>query len=299
MLNPTFSSKYVSRVKSNYVAPSDIAEKSIHGNTNFETGKELRLQDVYIDEIWIKLNNAGFTKEILEKSSILEICAGNGFLTYSILKKSNPVKLTVNDISEIEITENKKLINSNFNTERHINYIIGDIHNLNIDDEFDIVIGNSFLHHFHDVPRALESINRLLKKGGFFISLHEPTPLSTVVESAKIIALPIGILFPKLINDIARKRYKYEPSETDLWMFEKNKLKNIFNNTGFSYSKYHYWGLFRPIIVQKFLLHLSKDKPKLSPKEIRLLKFSIFLDSIINKILPARFFGSMCIVAKK
>ena len=78
-----------------------------------------------------------------------------------------------------------------------------------------------------------------------------------------------------------------------------NLIKKIFKKVGYNNSKYYYWGLFRPIIVQKFMLHISKDKPSLTNREVKLLKFAIFLDSIFNKILPSRFFGSMCIVAQK
>lgn len=75
MLNPTFSPNHSKRITSDYIAPIDIAESSLQGNANFDTGIEYRLQSVYGDEIWLKLEMAGFTVEKLNNLSILEVCA--------------------------------------------------------------------------------------------------------------------------------------------------------------------------------------------------------------------------------
>jgi ubiquinone/menaquinone biosynthesis C-methylase UbiE len=297
MLNPTFSTLASKRVLEDYIAPLDIAKSSLEANANFETGREYRLQDVYGEEIWLKLKRAGFTIEKLNNLRILEVCAGNGFLTYHLLKKITPVKYVVNDISTIELEQNKALVSENISYETE--YLLGDVHQLKADYQFDLVIGNSFLHHFHNVPRAMKSILSYLRPGGVFISLHEPTPLSPVVEGAKIYALPLGILFPSLLNNIIRRRYSGPPSSTDLWQFEEKKFKKILSQLNVSESRFYYWNLFRPIVVQKNGLHLSQEKQKLNEHEVSQFKNSISRDAELNKILPARFFGSMCIVVKK
>jgi SAM-dependent methyltransferase len=298
MLNPTFSPTQSNRIIGDYIAPIDIAESSLRGNANFDTGIEYRLQNVYGDEIWLKLEKAGFTVEKLNNSSILEVCAGNGFLTFHLLKRIVPSKYVINDLSGIELMQNKKLISSNF-TSIEVTYLEGDIHEPLINEKFDLVIGNSFLHHFHNVPKAINSILAYVKPGGAFISLHEPTPLSTVVEGAKIYALPFGILFPTLLNNLIRRRYQGPPSETDLWMFEKNKLKKVLKNLGITDYSFYSWNLFRPIIVQKNSMHLTEKKSFLTDRETKKLHKTVIIDSILSKILPARFFGSLCIVIKK
>ncbi len=298
MLNPTFSSKYNSKITKDYIAPIEIATASINGNLNFETGIEYRLQNVYGEEIWLKLERAGYTPEKLNNCTILEVCGGNGFLSYHLLKKVSPKKYVINDISKNELDQNKQLISKNFNY-INVEYLQGDIHELNIEQEFDLIIGNSFLHHFHNVPKAFNSILQYLKPGGAFISLHEPTPLSSIVEGAKIFALPFGILFPKLINNIIRTRYKGLPSETDLWMFEKNKLVKLFNQLGCTDFYFYSWNLFRPIIIQKKNLHLTEKKTHLTENELNIFRKAFLIDAILNKFLPARFFGSICIVIKK
>jgi ubiquinone/menaquinone biosynthesis C-methylase UbiE len=297
MLNPTFSSSTNKRIVDIYVAPADIAESSIAANSNFETGQEYRLQEVYGEEIWLKLMRAGITADKFNGSSILEVCAGNGFLTYHLLKKVTPLKYVINDISKIELEQNKKMVSENlsYNPE----YILGDIHHLELESQFDIIIGNSFLHHFYNVPRALNSIFSYLKPGGVFISLHEPTPLSPVVEGAKLYALPFGIAFPTFLNELIRRKYSGLPSETDLWQFEESKLKVILSKLSATKSMFYYWNLFRPIVVQKNNLHLSQKKQVLNDKEVRQFRNSIHKDAFLNKILPARFFGSLCIVIKK
>lgn len=298
MLNPTFSIFSSKRVLEDYIAPIDIAESALRANSIFETGIEYRLNGVYGEEIWLKLERAGFTEDRLNKSSILEICAGNGFLTYHLLNKIRPIRYVINDISEIELKQNQKLISENFSN-TCIEYLQGDVHTLDATGKFDIVIGNSFLHHFHDVPKAIRSIMSYLKPGGMFISLHEPTPLSPIVEGAKIYALPIGIMFPTLINNLIRMRYNGPPSETDLWMFKEKKLKKLFLKLKVANSKFYYWNLFRPIVVQKKYLHLSINKQSLNAFEQKQFKNSILKDSLLNKFLPSRFFGSMCIVVEK
>ena len=298
MLNPTFSTFHTNKISEDYIAPKDIAESNLTANSNFETGLEYRLQNVFGEEIWLKLERAGFTEDRFNKSSILEICAGNGFLTYHLLTNIRPIRYVINDISEIELEQNKKLIFENFSNPC-IEYLQGDVHALDVSGKFDIIIGNSFLHHFHDVPKALNSIMSYLKPGGTFISLHEPTPLSPIVEGAKIFALPIGIMFPTLINNFIRMRYVGPPSETDLWMFEEKKMKKLFSKLKFANSKFYYWNLFRPIVVQKKSLHLSINKQSLSALEEKQFKNSILKDSLLNKFLPSRFFASMCIVLEK
>jgi ubiquinone/menaquinone biosynthesis C-methylase UbiE len=298
MLNPTFSTFHQNQITEDYIAPIDIAESTLSANSNFETGIEYRLQSVYGDEIWLKLERAGFTEDRFNKSSILEVCAGNGFLTYHLLTKIRPIRYVINDISEIELEQNQKLITENFSNPC-IEYLHGDVHTLDVSGKFDIVIGNSFLHHFHDVSMAFKSIMSYLKPGGIFISLHEPTPLSPIVEGAKIFALPIGIMFPTFINNFIRMRYDGPPSETDLWMFEEKKLKKLFSKLNVLNSKFYYWNLFRPIVVHKKYLHLSKNKQSLNTIEEKKFKNSILKDSLLNKFLPSRFFGSMCIVLEK
>jgi hypothetical protein len=146
---------------------------------------------------------------------------------------------------------------------------------------------------------VLNRFKDLLNPGGIFITLHEPTPMAIVVESAKILVWPFAVFAPDFITDIARRRYKGEPSTTDLWMFKQSDLKLLATQSGFESMDTYAWGLLRPIIVQRYGLHTSKDRPRLSSSEINLFRKAIKCDAILNKFLPKRCFGSLCIVFKK
>lgn len=298
MLNPTFPKSASRCVGSNYVAPDSIALSTLHGNESFNTGKEYRLQSVYGDEIWLKLARAGLTPPVLKELSVLEVCAGTGFLTFHLLSKCAPKNLTVNDISPSELDAAKKLV-ATIHPNTAVDWVLGDMHMVTFDRKFDVIIGNSFIHHFHNVPEVLSRFHHLLTDKGIFISLHEPTPMSTVVEGAKMLLYPLAVVAPGLVNDIARARHQGEPSLTDLWMFQSSKLKRVAEQAGFTSVDTFPWHLLRTIVTQKKGLHLSANKPRLSDDEVLVLRKAIDQDALLNRILPERFFGSISLVCRK
>jgi len=297
MLNPTFPRSSFRYATSEYTIDDRIFN-TLDGNQNFDTGPEFRLQPVYGEEIALKLSRSGLTFQHFKKSRILEVCGGSGFLAYHLHEMYAPNDYTFNDISSAEMNAAQLLLSSSGYND--ISWALGDMHSLKFErSSFDIVIGNSFLHHFHNLPQALSTIYDLLKPGGLFISLHEPTPMSTVVEGAKLMAYPIGLLSPILVNEIAPSRYVGPVSSTDIWMFHPRRLRHLVTKLGFSNVRTISWGLFRPIVVQITNLHLNSDIPRLRSDQTKLLRRSVYLDSIANKILPSRFFGSFCLACRK
>ena len=285
-------------VTSAYVAPESIVNRTIHGNEENNTGAETRLHPIFGEEIWLKLERAGFSPSVLNGLSVLEVCAGTGFLTFHLLSRCRPKSLVVNDISASEMTAAQHLMRQSYPSAK-IDWLLGDMHTINFERKFDVIIGNSFIHHFYNVPHVLARFQELLNPGGVFITLHEPTPMATVVESGKIVAWPLAVLAPEFVNNIVRERYKGSPSATDLWMFEREALFKVALQSGFKSVDVQPWGLFRPIIVHRNSLHLSSEKQKLDETELKMFRKAIRLDSIFNRILPSRCFGSMCVVCKK
>jgi len=298
MLNPSFPKSVCDTLTSPYVAPDSIVNRTIFGNESNNTGPETRLHPAYGEEIWLKLEHAGFTASVLNELSVLEVCAGTGFLTYHLLSRCTPRTLTVNDISSSEMTAAKHLISSSY-PDANIDWQLGDMHTIKFNRKFDLIIGNSFIHHFYNVPEVLARFSELLAPKGIFISLHEPTPMSTVVEGGKMFAWPLAVLFPTLVNNIARARFKGQPSTTDLWMFEPKKIRQVALQAGFKSVDTHSWGLFRPVAVYRHNLYTSADRPKLTEDEIKIFRRAIKFDSFITYILPSRCFGSVCLICKK
>lgn len=297
MLNPSFPQSFCDNIRSDYVASENIVNRIVQGNQSFDTGMETRLHAAYGEELWLKLERAGITPESLNGRTALEVCAGTGFLTFHLLERASP-HLTVNDISANEMASARKLIEAR-HPSKAVKWILGDMHTVDFERKFDVIIGNSFIHHFYNVPHVLARFSELLNPGGVFITLHEPTPMSTVVEGAKLLAWPLAVLAPKLVNDIARCRYKGDPSPSDLWMFEEKPLARIAKDAGFKSMDTYAWGLVRPMVVQRHGLHTSVKKPELSESEIQRFREAIKADALLNRYLPKRCFGSLCIVCRK
>lgn len=297
MLNPSFSKAMQKSIVTPYLAPPAITNRTIEGNEAFSTGKEYRLQAVYGEEIWLKLERAGLAPDMFNNADVLEVCAGTGFLTFHLLQRCHPKQLIVNDISANELRVARQSIEA-FYPVAAVDWVLGDIHTYDFGRRFDVIIGNSFIHHFYDVPKVLARIAVMLNRGGVFISLHEPTPMSIVVQGAKIAAWPLGVMAPGFVTAIARARHKGKPSSTDLWMFEADKIKQVALQAGFTKAITLPYGLLRPIVVQRHNMHLSERKPALSEGEEGRLRRAIRLDARLNRYLPQRCFGSLCLVCK-
>lgn len=298
MLNPTFPKDMCRFDMSKYVAPQQISNMIVEGNSSISDGVEFRTDEIFGWEIWKKLNRLGIKKENIYGKKILEVCGGGGFLTYHLLGKEIKINLTVNDISKAEIIQSRKLINKYYPS-ISIEYIEGDIHKLEFENKFDLIIGNSFLHHFYNVPQVLAKFNDLLNTDGKFITLHEPTPMATIVESGKYFFYPIAVLFPNFLNELIRKKYKGPISNTDLWLFKPKEIISIAYDAGYQKVEVQPWHLFRSLNSAKFKIHLSENKKNLSLIEKKILQISIYMDSLLNKILPNNFFGSVSIVCTK
>ena len=297
MLNYTYR-KCKNMDISTYVVPENFVTGNLQANQAFNSGQEFRLQAVYGDEIWIKLQRVGLSPSKIKNFAVLDVCAGMGFVSYHILRRCYPRYLVLNDLAADELEVAKGLLKSEYSG-YNPDWYLGDINTIPLDKKYDLIIGNSFLHHFPDVPKVLTKFYSLLNPGGYFISLHEPTPMALVVDGAKLGAYPLAVLFPGFVVDVARRRYKGAPSATDIWMFAPNKLLDVASKSGFSNVSFTSWNLLRSIVAYKNNLHLSAAKPKLSIEEEHLLKKAINRDAKLNKIIPARFFGSFCLVAQK
>lgn len=297
MLNPSFPKSIKCDAGSLYVAPLSIINRTVTGNESLDSGPEYRLQRAFGNEIWLKLTRAGLDPEFFENADVLEVCAGTGFLTFHILERCRPKRFTVNDISPVELDAARNLVTTAY-PEARIDWILGDMHTLGFGRKFDLIIGNSFIHHFHNVPKLLNHLASMLKKGGVFISLHEPSPMAPIVESGKYSIWPIAAVAPEFVNNILRNRFKGSPSVTDIWMFEASELRQVACLAGFKEIEIVPWGLFRPLVVQQNSLHLSDSKKSLSDVEISRFELAVRLDALLNRVLPQRCFGSICLMCR-
>ena len=298
MLNPTWPKEINQNLKGIYVLPKKYQNNVLTANASFETGKELRLQSVYTYEIEKKLNGLGIPLEDLEGKKILEICSGTGFLSFHVFKLINDADYIINDIAQSELECAQNLLKCHYKDKDFV-FLLEDMNELKIENEFDFIIGNSFLHHLTDVGDSIERLMKLLKPGGAFISLHEPTPTATIVESKWFFLYPLLLFMPKIYNEIIRKRSSVKRSDTDLWLFDIKLFYRMCKLRNLNAVKIYRTGILRPMTIERFKLHLSAVKTNLAYREIRLLKNAIWFDDVLQKFLPNNFFGSFSVCIRK
>lgn len=302
MLNPAFSKTISEQVKNDYILPKEVVNIVKQRNISFDTGPELKIQKIYGDELRLKLKSLGLDKIDWQNKDVLDVCSGTGFLSYHLLSRVKPKSLTLLDISKLEIREARNLL-SGYSEAIDLKFIVSDAAKTNFpDNSFDIIIGNSFLHHFYDLPAAIKEFKRILKPDGLFVSLHEPTIASLAMESRNPLILFRYFLYGDSYID---KFYRYKgegvaPNQgQDVWMFKEKELVELLNRIGFDNIKVIHWHFLRAKITAVFSLHLNEKKEKLSSVEISLLRTAIFFDSILSKILPSRVFSSVAVAAQK
>ncbi len=303
MLAPHISSKYLRSVVAPYkIVHKELRNINITNNSDFNTKEEIRLQDMFGEEIRKKLKRAGVDNNFFKGKRVLEVCAGSGFLTYHLLSNYKIEHLTVNDISINEINSAKLLLGKSF-PDANLDWIIGDLHEISISNKFDLIIGNSFLHHFHDMPKVLEKFHSLLNKGGIFISMHEPTVNSLAIVAVKPIAYLLSLIYPKMIIEYSRRLHSKNKNKnknlkfyTDIWLLESSLIKKTAFKLKYKDAKTISWDLIFKIITNIFKLHITPEKRTFNNKEKIIRRYAFKIDSILNKFLPPRFFGSLAII---
>jgi len=95
---------------------------------------------------------------------VLDYGCGPGYLTEYLLDRG-AVHVTGIDISEGEIEQARERAREDGTADRST-HLVADAHDLEFpDDSFDLIVGDSILHHL-DLKVALEEIRRVLRPGG-------------------------------------------------------------------------------------------------------------------------------------
>ena len=174
---------------------------------------------------------------------VLEIGSGYGRLTPSYIYRAK--KITLSDPSSKLL----KIARENYKDNRNINYIHSSLENINKklrNKSVDLILLVRVLHHLDDCGKAFETINKLLKNGGYFIlefanKRHLKATFSQFFKGDLTFAIDI---FPKDIRSEKHKRQKtlpfinYHPDditkkleESGFKIMEKRSVSNIRSTT--------------------------------------------------------------------
>lgn len=303
MLNIAFSKETLTFDDTAYVLPQELICQVKLCNKQTSSGPEMRLQNVFSFEVWNSLQRLGLYKLNWNFDDVLDICSGTGYLSYHLLKHSCPQSITLLDISFDEINQARLLIQKHIGKEIKSNYIVSDALDVGfVKEKFDLIMGNSFLHHFYNLPQAIQRISTLLKPGGVFISLHEPTPSALPLESGRI-----GLWLKYILKGqqvLEGQRYPgpkliAEGGGADVWMICPEDLYTMLVNAGFSNIEFRKQRIIRSLVVSILNLHLNAGKINLTRNEETLLRIAIQFDDFLSKLLPRNWFGSFAVVAQK
>jgi SAM-dependent methyltransferase len=96
--------------------------------------------------------------------TVLDYGCGPGYMTQSLLERG-ALHVTGIDISEGEIEQARERAQRDGTADRST-HVVADAHDLQFeDDSFDLIVGDSILHHL-DLEIALREIRRVLRPGG-------------------------------------------------------------------------------------------------------------------------------------
>lgn len=263
-----FNNKLIEKLAKNsnpdeYTLSSIDSEEVLNANRNYKGEYEDSLDSLKEKQLIPSLFKV---PEVTGK--ILDLSCGNGFLLRSFLKHNNCNYYCGVDISLNQLEAFKK-INANLKIKSEV--ICSSVTNIPLPDEsFDIVMGHSFLHHIHDVPKCLQESFRLLKTEGVFILMHEPSTTAPFFES-----FPVGLF-----------KDPRTPSLEDVWLFKVSDIKDLLKKSGFTEIEVHCKGMILDLLsgIHRLYLYLFNKSNKLSSPAF--YKTIEKLDRGIGKLLP-------------
>jgi len=230
------------------------------------------------------LKKIGKEKIAMDDEDLLELCCGTGYLFFSFKALLKNRSAYYSDISNSQLrafSQRCQLANI-----PQPNMIECDISSLPFQDEtFNLLFGNSFLHHLPDVGFYLSEFYRVLKTSGTLVAFHEPTTTSLFWERFpwSLIKKPDGV------------------SLTDIWLIRPEIITKLLHEVGFTKVRIYPSRLLSSIFVEPFF-HILKYL-KIMPYtglEAEMMKIcdtlerSLFQSKFMEKYCP-----SIAIVAKK
>jgi ubiquinone/menaquinone biosynthesis C-methylase UbiE len=174
--------------------------------------------------------------------------SGTGNLAINLYKSGKYHKIIALDLSKNSLlVAQDKAVKEDCNIE----LIVTDLCILPLaDDSLDIIYGCAFLHHLPEPFTFFSELERILKPGGRFVIIGEPTAFGAkMINLAK---LPLILLNKALILFNISEPSPWDHSKIDVHSFEKNDVDFMLKN--FIKKKIVCEGFIAPILEQSFIV---------------------------------------------
>lgn len=152
------------------------------------------------------------------------------------------------------------------------------------DDYFDLVIVNGSLHHFFAVEKTFQEAKRVLKSGGYFVLLGEPSSQFIRPYNPFFYTWLINRLFNKFWSIFHQNQHSHELIEPEAESYKPWVLKKQLEKY-FEVKKFYTYDYF-PRTNNKFLLKFYKN-------------YLNFENKTISKIFPYLGLAIQALVIKK
>jgi ubiquinone/menaquinone biosynthesis C-methylase UbiE len=222
----------------------------------------------------------------------LDVCTGTGTLVLNLMQRKFFDKCIAIDISQPAINILQKRIKQ-LSLSKTCEAKCDNIMNTSFaDNEFDFVIGNSFLHHLPDNKAFLKEMKRILKPSGRICFTGEPTISCSALE---------GFFLGNLIKILKFFRIKSKnKNETlsDIWSYEKNSISLLLSDLGYRDIKIVPFGFFTAIFNEPTSFIISKLTKK-SMQPVIYWKIMTWIDKTFFSWINSNYNSHFIISAKK
>ncbi len=301
MLNPAFTAEAERLYGEIYALPAGITSLFADANVAWATAPERRLGDSHTDDVWTRLTTVLGKSTPWDSLDVADVCSGAGFLAHHLTRKVNPRSLTLIELSPIELSRSKELLASREIPARFVCSSVQDAASTE-NARFDVVLGNSFLHHFPDLRTALRDLGRLLRPGGLLVALHEPAPMAVSLESGRFSYVAAQLLLGNAFID--RLRYRGPgicvPGAVDIWAVRAAALRPLFEDAGFTDIRIWRRYLLKPVLAARQARRRGAAAPhargaRMSPSAMERLDLALGA----SRFMPERVFGGFMLSARR
>ena len=292
ILNPNVRKKLISEVFEPFVL-SENGSKIVYDFNRSLPETYFEHLEFPVSDFWFKYFSSKMNLAIRDrKIKALDVCAGTGTLSLNLMAKNYFEKCIAIDISEVAINRlNERIINLGLKEvmEAKCDNIMDTSFEEN---EFDCIVGNSFLHHLPNNRLFLREMRRILAPNGSICFTGEPS-----VSCSSLEGLFLGN-FIKLFKFLRLKKPRAVASMSDIWTYDVNSLIKLLEEEKFTDIKIIPFGFLVSIFNEPTSFLLSKITGR-SMQPIWYWNFFGKVDKIFFSWIPSNYHSHFIITAKK